>query len=351
MTRRTLTSKRYAALGAAATIALGVAAAAPAAGAAETPFASVAHDTLTIRGTDHADDITIGVGADPNTLVVDFHNGTTTSVDRSTFTAISVLLRSGNDSFAVAAGSTFDEALTVYGGAGNDAITGGPGNDVIYGGAGNDMLLGGDGNDLIFGGSGNDTVDGQRGADTEVLGVGNDTAVWLPGEGSDVIDGGLGHDALVFKGANAAEKFALTAQGSHAVLTRDVATIRMDTDGVEQLDLTTLGGTDSVSVGDLTGTDLREANVDLSAAGDAGAGDAQLDIVVVDGTTGADQVRVAADGSAVDVTGLHSSTHVTGSDTRDQLQVATGDGNDSVAVSDAARALIGVSVDLGAGQL
>jgi hypothetical protein len=50
------------------------------------------------------------------------------------------------------------------------------------------------------------------------------------------------------------------------------------------------------------------------------------------------------------VRGLHTQTSITGNDSRDQLQVHAGDGNDTVAVSDAAATSIGVTVDLGPGQ-
>ena len=46
----------------------------------------------------------------------------------------------------------------------------------------------------------------------------------------------------------------------------------MDMDGVERLDLTALGGADTVTIDDMTGTDFRRAGIDLS--GPAGGGDA-----------------------------------------------------------------------------
>ncbi|HMC70754.1 MAG TPA: hypothetical protein VKJ07_16470, partial [Mycobacteriales bacterium] len=217
----------------------------------------------------------------------------------------------------------------------------------VRGGKGDDTIRGSNGNDIIRAGPGDDSIDGGRGADTEFLGPGNDSALWLPGEGSDVIEGAGGHDTLTFIGNGANENFALTANGSHAVLTRDVGTITMDTEGVEALNLATLGGTDTVNVGDLSGTHLRANNIDLSSAG---APDGQLDSVTVNGTNDGDHVLVAADGSAVQVDGLHTRTNITGSDSRDQLQVRTGAGDDSVDVSDAAAALIGVTVDLGTDQ-
>ena len=296
------------------------------------PTAAVVNGTLTIAGTRGADAITIGVGADPTKFQVDFGGAAATqSFDRAGFTAISVSLGRGDDVFSVAPQGQFNNVpLTVHGGKGDDTIRGS------------------NGNDLLIGGSGDDNIDGGRGADTELLGSGNDTALWLPGEGSDVIDGGRGHDALNFIGNGANEKFALQASGSHAILTRDLGGIVMDTDRVEALNLATLGGSDAVNVGDLSGTHLRSDNIDLSSAG---APDGQLDTVTVNGTSDGDHVTVDNDGSTLQVRGLHPQTNITGSDSRDQLQVNTGAGNDSVKVGDAAAALIAVSVDLGTDQL
>jgi hypothetical protein len=343
------------ALAASATVAFGAVASMPAqlafADSTPAPSASVADGTLTINGSNAADDITIGVGADPATMQVDLGTGAApVAFARSTFRAISVYLGQGDDRFSVTPTGQFsDAALTVHGGRGDDSISGSRGNDVLIGGLGDDTIRGNDGNDLIFGGRGDDNVDGEKGADTQILGSGDDTALWNPGEGSDTTDGGGGHDVLVFNGAAGNEKFAVFANGSDAVLTRDLGSIRMDNTGVEQLNLAALGGTDSVAVGDLTGTDLDVANVNL--AGPTGASDGLLDTVAVAGTATADEVSVDANGSAVDVSGLHTLTHISGGDVRDQLAVATAEGNDSVAVSDAARALLAISVDVGAGQL
>jgi hypothetical protein len=340
-------------IAASATLALGAVAALPAhlafADAEATPSASVANDTLTIVGTNGADVVTIGVGADPSTLRVDLGTGATPmSFARSTFTAISVSLGLGDDTFSVDPHGQFsDKALTVDGGQGDNNISGSQGNDILVTGAGADTIRGNDGNDFIVSGAGDDDVNGQRGADIELLGAGADTARWLPGEGSDVVDGGGGHDRLAFDGSGLAETFGITANGSRTLLTRNLGTIRMDLDSVEQVDLATLGGVDQVTVGDLSGTDLRVANVDLSSAG---APDGALDSVVVDGTDHPDHVTVGTDNSTVVVSGLHTRTNVSGSDTRDQLQVSTGDGNDTVDVSDAAAALIGVGVDVGNDQ-
>lgn len=311
--------------------------------------AYVVHGTLVVVGTPGSDTISLRPGVDPTTVIVGRGTaGQPLSFDRSDFTEVSVFLRQGHDTFTVDPSLRFaDGALAVFGGSGDDTITGSSAGDVLFGGSGDDTIRGGDGNDMIFGGSGDDDVDGQRGTDTEFLGRGDDTALWLPGEGSDVIDGGRGRDVLNFVGSAADEVFAVRAQESHAILTRNIGGITMDTTDVEQLDLATLGGVDTVSVGDLTGTNLAVNNVDLSSGGTS---DGQLDTVIVDGTAGPDHVVVDADGSTVDVVGLHTQTRLSGSDTRDQLQVDTGNGNDSADVSNAASALIHVAVDLGSDQ-
>src|SRR5205085_1057437 len=130
--------------------------------------------------------------------------------------------------------------LTVDGGAGNDTITGGDGND---------LLLGGDGNDLIVGGRGNDVA---------LMGAGDDTFVWNPGDGSDIVEGQAGSDTMQFNGANIAEKIDLSANGGRLRFTRDVANITMDTNDVERVNFAALGGADTITVGDLSGTDVTE---------------------------------------------------------------------------------------------
>ena len=265
----------------------------------------------------------------PTTVVVDFGNGTQPqSFDSTTFSAIAVFLRAGDDQLRVGNGLS-GEALTVNAGSGNDTI------------------FGGDGNDIIFGGGGDDVVDGGRGNDTEILGGGDDTAVWNPGEGSDVVTGGAGHDKLQFNGSNAPENITLSANGSQAVLRRDVAAIRMDLDGVEDVAVDALGSADALTVNDLSGTDVRHADLDLSAQG---ASDGATDTVTVNGTNTADRIDVSALDHSVDVSGLHTETTISGADPVDQLQVNSGGGNDRVHVSDAAAALMGITVDLGTGQ-
>lgn len=206
------------------------------------------------------------VASAPTRLLVDLGDGTRAQLfDRATFTSISAFLGGWDDTFS---GNATNGALTIPmridGASCNDTMTGGAADDALIGGRGDDLISGGDGSDLILAGDGTDIVDGQGGTDTEILRTGRDVARWLPGEGDDNIDGGAGNDALVFDGANAHEKIAVGVDWAHTILTRDVANIRTDMASFEALRLATLGGTDTVALGDLSGTDLDEAAIDLA---------------------------------------------------------------------------------------
>jgi hypothetical protein len=321
-------------VGAAAALAVGLAAAGPA-GAAQPPSARVAHDTLTVTGRAGSDRIALRLAPGvPGTLQVDLNDDGSSeqSFDRSSFSRIAVFTRGGDDQFRIdqVNGSFTDEAVTVDGGSGDDTIDGG------------------DGVELLLGRSGNDAVDGNRGNDTAALGSGSDSFRWDPGDGSDVVEGQGGRDTLDFNGAAVNEEMSLLPNGPRSLFLRDVANIRMDMDGVERLDLAALGGADTFTVEDMSGTDMREADVDLSAP--AGGGDAQPDTVTVNGTDRADRIDVAAEGARVDVEGLTTETRITGSEVADLLQVKTLGGDDDVDVDQGVFALIGVFVDLGTGQ-
>ena len=107
---------------------------------------------------------------------------------------------------------------------------------------------------------------------------------------------------LDFNGSNAAEKIDLSANGSRVRLFRDVANVTMDVNGIEGLNLNTLGSADTVTVNDLTGTDLKTASIDLSGIPGSGVGDGAADTVIENGTAGADRVRVVRSGPQVQTT-------------------------------------------------
>ena len=297
--------------------------------AAASVTASVSADTLTVNGGSGADRIALRLAAgEPGTLQVDAGDDGTAdfSFDRATFSRIHLLGGSGADELRIdqVNGAFADEQITMDGGSGDD------------------VMNGGDGAERFLGSSGSDQADGNRGDDTGVMGSGNDTFRWDPGDGSDVVEGESGTDTLDFNGAGANENMSLTANGQRSLFLRDVANIRMDMDGVERLHLTALGGVDTMRVGDLTGTDVEEAIVDLS--GLTGGGDGQADTVTVEGTLGADAIQATTDGSAVVVDGLTATTRVTGAELIDTLVLDGRGGNDAIDVDDAATALIGVQI-------
>ncbi|MCI0686349.1 MAG: hypothetical protein L0Y54_03795 [Sporichthyaceae bacterium] len=310
----------------------GLATASPAAAAT---FAFVTNDTLVVFSGNGSDRLALRLAAgDAGTLQVDFGDDGSAeqSFDRATFSRIVVFTGNGNDQFRVdqANGTFADEALAVVGGNGNDTLDGG------------------DGVELFFGGNGNDAVDGNRGNDTALLGNGQDSFRWDPGDGSDVVEGQNGTDTLDFNGAGADEIMSLSPNGGRSLFLRNVANIRMDMDGVEQLDLTALGGADTITIEDMSGTDFRRADVDLS--GPAGGADGVGDIVTVRGTELADNIRVRTSGALITVNGLQTKTVLAGVEPIDQLQIDALGGDDRVRVNSAVLGLIGVGVDLGSGQ-
>ena len=195
--------------------------------------------------------------------------------------------------FSLDIGTT--ESLTVNMNGGDDTFTGGNGlatliTITVDGGAGNDTITGGDGNDTLLGGDGNDTIIGGRGNDVALMGAGDDTFVWNPGDGSDTVEGQAGNDTMLFNGANINEKIDISANGSRVRFTRDVASIVMDVNGTENVNFNALGGADTISVHDLSGTNVAHVNLDLGSPAGSGTGDGAADTVILDGTNAADWV-------------------------------------------------------------
>jgi Ca2+-binding RTX toxin-like protein len=220
------------------------------------------------------------------------------------------------------------ENLVVNANGGDDVITAGNGlanliKLTIDGGAGNDTITGGDGNDTLIGGDGDDVITGGRGNDTALLGTGNDTFIWNPGDGSDVVEGQAGTDTLVFNGANINEKFDIEANGTRARLTRDIGTVTMDINGVEQIQLNARGGADNIVVGDLTGTGVTQVAIDLASL-PGGAGDLAADTVTVNGTKGNDVIEVQGQNGTLTVVGLPEVVTVSASESTDALIVSGG---------------------------
>jgi Ca2+-binding RTX toxin-like protein len=221
----------------------------------------------------------------------------------------------------------------------------------VDGGAGNDTILGSNGVDVLLGGDGNDFVDGQQGNDVGFLGAGDDVFQWDPGDGSDVVEGQDGTDRMRFNGSGANEIFEASANGQRVLFTRNVGAITMDLNDVEGIDLNTLGGADTTTVNDISGTDLVELNIDQAGVPGGSAGDAQPDTVIVNGTNGDDIIDVFGAGTSASVVGLPAQVNVTNSEAaNDSLVINALGGNDGVTATTLPAGVIKLTVDGGAGD-
>ncbi|MGW1422995.1 beta strand repeat-containing protein [Bradyrhizobium manausense] len=255
--------------------------------------------------------------------------------------------------FSLDIGTT--ENLVLHAGGGDDVITAGNGlgsliSLTLDGGAGNDRITGGDGNDLLIGGAGDDVVSGGRGNDVARLGSGDDTFIWNPGDGSDTVEGGSGNDKLLFNGDNINETIDISANGGRVRFTRDVADITMDLNSIEQIEFDARGGADNITVGDLSGTGVKEVLVDLGAVPGGTQGDGAADTVTVNGANGDQHIQVTSAGTTVTVTGLAEVVTIANAETaNDHLVIQALGGNDVIDASLLAAA-IGLTIDGGAGN-
>ena len=221
----------------------------------------------------------------------------------------------------------------------------------LDGGNGDDTIAGGRGVEATLGGDGNDTSDGNGGNDLALLGAGDDTFVWDPGDGSDTVEGQGGADALLFNGAGASERIDVSANGGRVLFFRDVANITMDLDDVETVDFRALGGSDTVTVNDLSGTDVTNVKTDLAAVLGGSTGDGQPDRVIVNGTTGDDAITVAGRNGAASVTGLAARVSVTNAEpANDTLTINALAGDDVIDASRLESSSVALTLDGGDGD-
>jgi Ca2+-binding RTX toxin-like protein len=148
----------------------------------------------------------------------------------------------------------------LIGGNGDDNLQGGDQDDIVFSLNGDDTVLGGAGTDVIFAGRGDDTVVGQTGNDVAFLGSGHDRFIWNNGDGSDFIDGGNGYDTTQVNGADGAgDEFDLREENGQAIFNRlNLGQFTLTNESIEQFEINGQGGDDSLTVGDLTGSDVEK---------------------------------------------------------------------------------------------
>jgi Ca2+-binding RTX toxin-like protein len=297
------------------------------------------HGRLRVEGTRANDKIALRLKAGrPDILQVDVGDDGSAdfSVKRRYVARIAVDARAGDDSVRI------DESNGVF----TDTIA-----TTIDGGAGNDTLAGGAGVEKLLGGDGNDTIDGNGGNDVALMGAGDDTFVWDPGDGSDIVEGQTGLDTMRFNGAAGAEHIDLSANGNRLRFFRDAGNITMDTAGVETVGFNALGGADTITVNDLSATDVRTVNTDLAGTLGGTTGDGQPDQVIVNGSDRNDTIAVAGSNGTVSVTGLAATVNVANAEAaNDTLAINALGGNDNVDASALHANTVNLTIDGGAGD-
>jgi Ca2+-binding RTX toxin-like protein len=184
----------------------------------------------------------------------------------------------------------------------------------VDGGAGADTIRGGNGNDMLYGGADADFIDGQQGQDVALGDAGDDVVQWDPGDGNDTIAGGAGADRLSFNGSATNEIFGFAAVGDHLRFTRNIASIVLDLDDIETIDVNALAGADVVQPSSVAGTDLVTFNANFAGIG--GVDDAAIDEVLVPPGT-----PIGQDGSAATVGGFGATVRVVGGSPTDRIHV------------------------------
>lgn len=276
------------------------------------------------------------------------------SEDADTVTVVSSLSQARVDATGYSAGVAVNGALSLrvnaLGGADTISCSGDLASLLIPitldGGDGDDTVQGSNGNDLLLGGAGDDLVDGNQGSDTALLGPGEDVFQWDPGDGNDTVEGEGDHDVIAFNASNGSEILEFSANGLRLRFTRNIGNIEMDADGVEQFDLRALGGADTVTVNDLSATNVVELNVDLASTPGGVLGDNQPDAITVNGTAQPDTIHAAANSGAVEVSGLAAFIRIAHSEAAyDTLTINGLGGVDTITSDPGLSALIMLSVN------
>jgi Ca2+-binding RTX toxin-like protein len=105
----------------------------------------------------------------------------------------------------------------------------------------------------------------------------------------------------------------------------------MDMNGVETIDFHALGGSDTVVVSDMTGTDVTLVHIDLASS--AGTPDNQPDTVVINGTAGDDVIQLSLENGALVVNGLATQIVIEHFDVNDTIRIVGLAGDDVIEAS------------------
>ena len=111
-----------------------------------------------------------------------------------------------------------------------------------------------------------------------------------------------------------------------------------------------LGGADTITVNDLTGTDVKTVAPNLAGVFGGGAGDSQIDTVIVNATNGVDAVTVTGGAGGATVSGLAASVSLSAAEVAfDRLRINGLAGDDAMNASGLAAGVLGLTLDGGDG--
>ena len=302
-------------------------------------------ESLRVSPLGGADALTIGdlTGTDVGQLALDLASSDGGPADGQVDT-VTVSARAGDDNVALSSGPS---GIALTGLAAAHTIAGAdPADRLVVNGLGGADTLNASG--LAANGA-TLTLRGGPDADTLTGGPGDDTFVSETGDGAEVVEGGAGSDNVALNGSDAAESFAASAGGGgRAMLTRGPDGGQVDMNDVETASVTPGAAADTVTVGDLTGTDLTKVGVNLASGG---GGDGQADNVIVDATNGDEVVVVSTALGPPGVVNLAAATTISGAEPdKDRLTVRALGGDDVIEASTLPTNLIGLTLDGGIGE-
>jgi Ca2+-binding RTX toxin-like protein len=264
--------------------------------AADPITVTIVDGVLSISGDGTANTIALRLLAGDSThLVIDVGDDGTAehTLARAGIQTITVDAGDGADTVRIndVNGSFTDtQPTTIDGGPGDDTVTGGAGGETISGQRGVDTIDAGGGADVVAGGGGDDVID---------LGPGADRATWTSGDDADTLTGGGGQDRFQITGSDGRDPLTFAAAGRTLTFARGSGATTTSAVGFETVDVTPLGGADTVTTGSLERTGIDGIDVDLGDA--AGAPDGAGDTIGVEGTDEGDSVEAFGSGGGADV--------------------------------------------------
>ena len=101
----------------------------------------------------------------------------------------------------------------------------------------------------------------------------------------------------------------------------------MDMNDVETLNFRALGGADTITVNDMSGTDVTRVGIDLGGAN--GGGDGAADTIIINATSGDDVVLVTGANGTISILGLSAEIDIFNFEANDRI-IINGLGGDDV---------------------